>query len=107
MRNVLVATTRTEVPDKQAHGIGRPLHLGVRPDTTRGIRQELAVGVGRIGIRDHHVGANLLAIGQFHTHGTATIQKNTTRLGLVTNDSALVFHQAGKGLHNGARATHG
>jgi hypothetical protein len=106
VRQVFVPAFGTEVPDKEAHGIVAARHLGIRPDPTRGGRQHVAIGVGRIGIRYHDVGGNLPAIGEPNANRPAAFQQNFLDIGIAKDLAALVFEQPGQRGHDRTGAAH-
>ena len=59
--DVIIMAIDAEIPDEQAHGIFGPVELGVGPAPARARGNEMAIGPGRIGVRNDDVGGEFFA----------------------------------------------
>jgi len=103
----IVTTPCAEVPNKEAHGVVRLLHLAVGPDGALGASQCGLVCPCGIGIGDHHVGLDALATLERDACSASRLDHNAIDLGREPQLATNSLEQADHGADNGTRAAHG
>ena len=106
MRHVRVCHARPEIPDEQAHRIPRPLQLFVRPAAAMPRRDQVAIGPGRIGVRDDDVCRDAFAGNQHDTGGGSIDHRYLPNFGIASHGVALAGDEAAQALHEFTGATH-
>ena len=80
---------RPELPDEQPHRPALPRQFPLRPAPFGCIPQQPVIGVARIRIRHHDIGAQHLTTHQPHTRGATRFQHNLIDLGIQPQATAL------------------
>ncbi len=106
VEHIRIGLAGSEVPHEESTGVTCPVDPPVGPALAPDPRQEIAVGPGGIGVGDHQIRRNLLAVCQAHALGLTVPHQDLRHLGLVADLVALTLDQAHQPIDQGAGPSH-